>query len=191
MPIFGLLALALPAFAQSITVTSTPATCPTPAAGGSSYSCQFNGTGGTLPYTWSISSGALPAGLNLGSSSGTLSGVPTAAGTFTFTVRATGGIQGQKTVTIVVTAPTITGFTSQVNGAIPPLAPGSLVVMSGTGLAGSIASTSPPYPTTLGNVSVTINGTPAPIFSVSSTQIILQIPLWKPYRAQSCRAGQQ
>jgi hypothetical protein len=50
------------------------------------YSLSLAATGGTEPYTWSLSSGALPAGLGL-SSLGILSGTPTAAGAATFSVR--------------------------------------------------------------------------------------------------------
>jgi large repetitive protein len=42
--------------------------------------------GGVKPYKWSISSGALPAGITL-SSKGMATGKPTAAGTFSFVVR--------------------------------------------------------------------------------------------------------
>jgi hypothetical protein len=42
--------------------------------------------GGTLPYHWSLASGALPPGLSL-SSAGAISGTATATGTFSFTVR--------------------------------------------------------------------------------------------------------
>lgn len=45
-------------------------------------------TNGTSPYTWSVVSGTLPAGLSL-STSGVISGTPTAAGTSSFTVRVT------------------------------------------------------------------------------------------------------
>ncbi len=45
----------------------------------------LSATGGVQPYTWSISDGALPDGLTLGSD-GTVSGTPSAAGNFTFTV---------------------------------------------------------------------------------------------------------
>jgi Putative Ig domain len=55
---------------------------------GSSYSTTLAATGGTTPYSWDISSGALPAGLTL-SSAGTISGTPTGAGTFSITVKVT------------------------------------------------------------------------------------------------------
>jgi hypothetical protein len=52
------------------------------------YTAQLNATGGTPPYTWSVSSGSLPAGLSL-SSSGAISGTPTTAGSNTFTAQVT------------------------------------------------------------------------------------------------------
>lgn len=52
------------------------------------YSNSLSAAGGTAPYTWSVSSGSLPAGLTL-SSAGALSGTPTAAGSSTFTVQVT------------------------------------------------------------------------------------------------------
>lgn len=55
---------------------------------GVAYSASAMGaSGGTPPYTWSVVSGALPAGLTL-SSSGTITGTPTAAGQASFTVQA-------------------------------------------------------------------------------------------------------
>jgi YVTN family beta-propeller protein len=48
---------------------------------------------GTLPYKWTIAEGKLPAGISLkgitGTSAATLTGKPTKAGTYTFTVRVT------------------------------------------------------------------------------------------------------
>ncbi len=44
---------------------------------------------GTAPLHWSVASGKLPGGLGLNSSSGTISGMPTAAGTSTFAVKVT------------------------------------------------------------------------------------------------------
>ena len=46
---------------------------------GQSYSAMLVPSGGTAPYTWSVVSGALPAGLVLDASSGRISGTPTAA----------------------------------------------------------------------------------------------------------------
>jgi hypothetical protein len=46
----------------------------------------LSASGGTAPYSWSISSGALPAGLTL-ASSGQITGTPTTAGSFSFTVK--------------------------------------------------------------------------------------------------------
>jgi len=55
----------------------------------SSYSSTLQATGGTAPYTWGVSVGALPTGLTLNAATGQISGVPTTSGTSTFTVTAT------------------------------------------------------------------------------------------------------
>jgi sugar lactone lactonase YvrE len=57
------------------------------AAVGVRYSTTLQAVAGTAPYTWSVSAGALPAGLTL-SAAGVISGTPTAATTATFTVTA-------------------------------------------------------------------------------------------------------
>jgi hypothetical protein len=51
-----------------------------------SYTSPVNVSGGTAPYTWSVSSGSLPAGLSLNSSNGTISGTPTTSGAFPFSL---------------------------------------------------------------------------------------------------------
>ena len=56
---------------------------------GTSYSQTLTATG-TAPITWSIAEdSSLPAGLSLGADTGVISGIPTADGTFNFTVTAT------------------------------------------------------------------------------------------------------
>jgi hypothetical protein len=52
------------------------------------YSQTITGSGGAGPYTFDVTAGTLPPGLTL-TSAGVLAGTPTAAGTSTFTVRAT------------------------------------------------------------------------------------------------------
>lgn len=75
---------------SSSSVTPTPLTVATHSlAGGTvtiSYSATLAASGGTgSGYTWTVSTGTLPAGLAL-AMSGVLSGTPTAAGTSNFTV---------------------------------------------------------------------------------------------------------
>jgi hypothetical protein len=69
------------------------------------YMGNCNAGGGTVPYTYSVSAGNIPNGLSVNPSNGAISGPPTTAGTFTFTVRvADGGTQTatqQLTVTII------------------------------------------------------------------------------------------
>ncbi len=56
---------------------------------GAAYNQTMAATGGLTPYTWSISSGSLPGGLSLNSSTGAITGTPTSAGTFNFTAKVT------------------------------------------------------------------------------------------------------
>lgn len=54
------------------------------------YSASPSVSGGTSPYTWSVPSGSLPTGLTFGTSTtntNTITGTPTALGTYTATIR--------------------------------------------------------------------------------------------------------
>ena len=55
----------------------------------STYNSTLQASGGTTPYTWSVTVGALPTGLTLNAATGQISGVPTTSGTSTFTVTVT------------------------------------------------------------------------------------------------------
>lgn len=66
-------------------MTLLPSTLPN-AQVGVAYSSAITADGGASPYTYSIAGGALPGGIALGTASGSLTGTPTADGSFSFTV---------------------------------------------------------------------------------------------------------
>ena len=77
--------IAVAAPAAPLSITTNQISVPSGQAG-VAYTETFAATGGTTPYSWYITAGALPPGLNLNQSTGSVTGTPTAAGTFTFTV---------------------------------------------------------------------------------------------------------
>jgi len=69
------------------TITVNPPTLPA-GTQGTPYSQQLTATGGQAPFTFTVTTGTPPPGLNL-TAGGLLSGTPTTPGTFNFTVTAT------------------------------------------------------------------------------------------------------
>lgn len=90
----GYVILALKPSAITIVTSSLPT-----AASTDSYSYTLQAVGGAGAYTWSVSSGALPAGISLNSSTGALTGTPT-GGTSSPTFQVT---DGTHTTTAVLT----------------------------------------------------------------------------------------
>ncbi|MFN7925315.1 MAG: putative Ig domain-containing protein [Bryobacteraceae bacterium] len=93
---------------------------------GQPYSETLSASGGFTPYTWTISEGAAPTGLAV-QRSGTLSGTPSEAGSFRFTLSVTDsrGNPGTKACSMRVlgpltAAPTALTFTADASGAVPP-----------------------------------------------------------------------
>lgn len=79
---------------------------------GTAYSETVTAQGGTSPYTFTITSGALPTGCTM-SSGGVVSGTPTAAGIYSFTIQVTdtNGHTGTQSFQVIVAAPsTSVGF---------------------------------------------------------------------------------
>ena len=87
-------------------ITVNPATLPA-AVVGTFYSQTITATGGTPPYIFTVSGGALPPGLTLNSTTGVISGTPTTAGQFNFTITATdaNGCPGSRTYSIGIPVP--------------------------------------------------------------------------------------
>jgi hypothetical protein len=71
---------------QAVPLAITTASLPTGTVS-VAYSATLAASGGTLPYTWSVASGALPAGLTLNAASGAIAGTPATAGSFSFTAK--------------------------------------------------------------------------------------------------------
>jgi Putative Ig domain len=89
--------------------TFTADSPPTTDIVGAPYTYTFAASGSPAP-TFSVNSGSLPNGLTLDSTTGTLSGTPTKAGGFTFTIEAANGVTPaavSPSITITVTAQTI------------------------------------------------------------------------------------
>jgi uncharacterized repeat protein (TIGR01451 family) len=83
-------------------LTVLPAALPS-ATVGVPYAQALGGSGGTAPYGFAVTAGALPPGLTL-SGPGLLTGTPSAAGSYSFTVTATdaGGCTGVATYSVAV-----------------------------------------------------------------------------------------
>jgi hypothetical protein len=131
---------------------------------GAPYSQTLAATGGTPPYTWSIASGNLPAGLTLGGS-GVISGTPSSGGSANFTVqvRDAASVTATRALSLTVLAPlVITTGTALPGGTVG--IPYS-VLLTVTGASGavnwSITSGQLPAGLTLNAGSGIISGTPA------------------------------
>jgi hypothetical protein len=102
---------------------------------GTAYSDTLAASGGTGPYTWSVSAGSLPAGITLGAATGTLAGTPTASGTFSLTVQVTDadGQSATEATTLTIIAGPGLSFAGPPSGEIGSAYSDSLAASGGTG----------------------------------------------------------
>jgi hypothetical protein len=162
--------------ALTVTTASLPA-----GVIGTSYSQTLSATGGVTPYTWTISSGSLPAGLSLNATTGAITGNPTGpfVGTTNFTVAVTDSESPTKknayeSLSIIISAPTLKVTTTtlpngvltnsysatlQASGGVPSytwaVTSGSLPAGLSLNAAGSIGGT----PTSTGTFTFTVTVT--------------------------------
>jgi hypothetical protein len=124
--------------AFSLTVTAAGAlaiTTTTPLPGGTAgaaYSTILTASGGTVPYTWSLLSGTLPAGLAISGQS--ITGTPTTAGTSAFTLKVTDNVAATATLAVALTiSATLAVSTATLpNGTIGTVYTATLATVSGT-----------------------------------------------------------
>ena len=157
-------------------ITLAPPTLP----GGTTgvpYSQTVSASGGSAPYTFALTTGSFPTGLSM-TSAGVVSGSPTAAGTYGFTITATDafGSSGAQLYSVTIAAPaiilspsTLPGGTtgvpySQAVTAIGGTTPYNFAVTAGslpTGLSLTSAGVLSGTPTVAGNYGFTITATDA------------------------------
>ena len=118
---FSFLAICLSAGNASATPPGFQTMGPLPSGvPGLLYGTTFETTGDQGPFTFAVTSGSLPAGLNLNSSTGHISGTPTTAGASNFNVTITDALEA-----------TAVGSFSITIAALPASTPAQLALLSG------------------------------------------------------------
>jgi hypothetical protein len=145
---------------------------------GTPYSATLAASGGIPGYTWAIVGGSLPGGLSLNAGNGVISGTPTSAGTFDFTVQASDAQTPPDTATrvlsiaiaaapqpdpLVITTASLPGAKRNKNYSRTLTATGGVTPYTWSVMAGSL-----PPGLTLGATG-TINGRPTTLGSYTFT----------------------
>lgn len=147
-------------------ITVNPPTLPNGSVG-TPYNQMVSASGGTSPYTFAVSSGALPGGLTLNSATGAITGMPLAAGTFNFSITATdaNGCPGSRLYTVIISSAGCPAIALN-PGTLPPGAVGAPYSQSVTASGGTspytyaIDSGALPNGLTLNPATGLISGTP-------------------------------
>ena len=181
-------------YVTALTLSSTPSAS---THIGQNYSQANAAGGGTTPYTYAISGGSLPAGTTLNTSTGLISGTPTALGNFSYTVKVTDSSPAPQTATQTVSGsitsavtttslssslnPSQVGqsvtFTATVTGAGTPT--GSVTFMDGGAVIGTAtlaggAATFSTATLTLGSHTITASYGGSASFSASTSVALIQ-----------------
>lgn len=156
------------------TIVLNPATLPSPTVG-NTYNQTVSTTGNASAVTFAVSSGALPAGIMLNTTTGVLSGAPSVSGAFSFDITATqanGPCTVTRSYTWNIVCPTVSINTNSLaNGTINIAYPA--VTLTQTGYTGTFswAATGLPTGFTLNPTTGDLSGTSATfgVYNVSVT----------------------
>ncbi|HZY05685.1 MAG TPA: Ig domain-containing protein, partial [Anaeromyxobacteraceae bacterium] len=134
---------------------------------GVAYSATLSASGGTTPYSWSVSAGSLPAGLSLAAATGIISGTPAAAGSSSFTVRVADAsspqLSAMKDLSITVVDPLAVTTASLADATINVAYTATLAASGGTTpYSWSLASGTLPAGLALGSTGA-VSGTPTAV----------------------------
>ncbi len=163
----------LPTFTCTIVVSiaSLTITAPCPATAGmqgTSYSFPITATGGQGQLTWTLTSGTLPPGLTLNTSTGVISGTPAKSGAYPITVRVNDSANGSATYTCSI------GISPPVNTSelYYIVDQGRVLTMSVDGTVMALFATVPgaygrPVIDSAGNVYVAKTGSPAGVIKIA------------------------
>jgi beta-glucosidase len=161
---------------------------------GAPYTQVFTAVSGIAPYrSWAITGGSSPPGTSLttttvdGAPAGLLSGTPTTAGTFAFTVQATDGANDTATKPFSLTINPAGTVTISLGGIVNAasyegggVAPGEVVTIFGSGLGPSALTSeqvsSGNVATSLGGAKVLFGGVAAPLVYVEAGQVAAVVP---------------
>ncbi len=145
----------------NITTTSLPG-----GTVGVAYNQTVTATGGTPPYTWSISAGSLPNGLAINTTTGAITGTPTVANTFNFTVRVQDSVAASDTQALSITIGTVPPTDPDITLITPATAEiGQTLVIDGANFGATQGTSVVRFGTTMGNPT-----------SWSDDQIIVAVP---------------
>ena len=114
---------------------------------GVAYSATLAATGGVSPYTWSLTSGSLPAGLTLNASTGAITGTPSAsvastALTFKVTDSSSPALTQTANLTLTISAtPTVASVTVNPTSVLGGNSSQGTVTLSGPALSGGATVT--------------------------------------------------